>query len=416
MAALTTAGSTVFRFVRAEKTWKETGSGNVTFSLQTDKLVVSVGELVYVVQGGVRPKGSKAVVMRVKEDSAKNKKVKPESMIIAVRFEHLRDSKHVFSLLKLTPWIRPRQRTKPVRGPPPPFFLAMSTRERENVKTLISRAKPRYLEDGTIQRQLMAVYKMTQEQIDEAVDYFHPYLSASESMRKIQYREPSFSRTDVSSLPSVGATKSGKLIVGRKSSSSRRLSDIRAFPSNKSFQLRGVGATQANQSRPGSTLLHSEIKTSGAVTPKIGRKFHSKPDVEGSPFKLDSNKNEKYRRSTREILETNHQKTANQSFEDGVVKVPDVNIRISRLKKSPKDEDTKLSGFQNFDIHLDGQKSPRTKQNSPQTDNSPTQPSVQKPISPLTEDNLVLHNRLLKPSKGDFKRTVSLWLKESLTD
>merc|ERR1719150_1215096 len=72
--SLRTDGSTVFKFNRSEKKWKEKGSGDVTFSLklkatgaEMDQLIVSVGKLSFVVQGGVRPKGSKAIVMRGKE-------------------------------------------------------------------------------------------------------------------------------------------------------------------------------------------------------------------------------------------------------------------------------------------------------------------------------------------------------------
>merc|ERR1719229_824883 len=88
---LTTYGSTVFKFNRSEKKWKEKGSGDVTFSLklkntgaEMDQLIVSVGKLSFIVQGGVRPKGSKAIVMRGKEvrDVSGG-----EAIILAVRFE-----------------------------------------------------------------------------------------------------------------------------------------------------------------------------------------------------------------------------------------------------------------------------------------------------------------------------------------
>jgi len=415
MAALTTAGSTVFKFVRSEKTWKETGSGNVTFSLQTERLMVSVGELVYVVQGGVRRKGSKAVVMRVREDSSKCKKAKPESMIIAVRFERLKDTQHVLSLLKLTPWIRPRPRKKQPRGPPPAFFLSMSTRERENVRVLISRAKPRYIEDGTIQRQLMVVYKMTAEQIDEAIDFFHPWLSAADSRRRSHYRESSFSRTDNSSLPSIGcAEKSGKVLAPLcRQSSPRRVGALRAFSSNKSSQIIGAGANQATHSRPGSTLIHSGVATAGAAMPNIGTHVHRRSEANISPFTVDRNKNEKHRRNTLEITD----RAVKQSLEDFVGKVPETNNIISRWQKIPEDEAKSLGDDQNLKIQSEGQESPLgKKQNSSPTLHSPKQSPVKKAISPLTEDNLILHNKLLKPSKGDFKRTVSMWLKLSLPE
>merc|ERR1719233_357619 len=352
--------------------------------------------------------GKKAVVMRVKEDSTKCKKVKPETIIIAIRFARLMDSKHVFSLLKLTPYIRPRRRTKPVRGPPPAFFLAMSTRERENVRALISRAKPKYIEDGTIQRQLTVVYKMTIEQIEEAIDFFHPWLSAADSRRRSHYREHSFSRTDNSSLPSIGCADLAPL--GRKSSP-RRVSALRAFPSNKSSQLLGPGVPQATHSRPGSTLIYSEVATAGLAN--LGTHVHRRSEADISPFKLDTNKNEKHRRNTLEITD----RAAKPSVEDFVGKITDANNKISKWEKTSEEEAKNTGNDRSLENHSDGKESPLgKKQNSSPNSYSKKQSPVTKPISPLTEDNLILHNRLLKPSKGDFKRLVSNWLKVSLPE
>jgi len=410
MAALTTAGSTVFKFIRSEKTWRETGSGNVTFSVQTKRLMVSVDDLVYVVQGGVRRKGSKAVVMRVKEDSSKSKKATPESMIIAVRFECLKDTQHVLSLLKLTPWIRPRPRKKQPRGPPPAFFLAMSTRERENVRALISKAKQKYIEDGTIQRQLTVVYKMTIEQIEEAIDFFHPWLSAADSRRRSHYREHSFSRTDNSSLPSIGCGDLAPL--GRKSSP-RRVNALRAFPSNKSSQLLGPGVPQATHSRPGSTLMYSEVATAGAAVPNLGTHAHRRSEADISPFKLDTKKKEKHRRNTLEITD----RAAKPSVEDFAGKITDANNKISKWEKTSEEEGKNMGNDRSLEIHSDGKESPLgKKQNSGPNPYSNKQSPVTKAISALTQDNLILHNRLLKPSKGDFKRLVSNWLKVSLPE
>jgi hypothetical protein len=403
MAALTTAGSTVFKFIRSEKTWRETGSGNVTFSLQSDRLMVSVGDMVYVVQGGVKRKGSKAVVMRVKKDSSKSKKVKPESMIIAVRFERLKDTQHVLSLLKLAPWIRSRPRKKLPRGPPPTFYLSMSTRERENVKALISKAKARYIVDGTIQRQLISIYKMTQEQIDEAIDYFHPRLSSAEIRRQSHYREPSFSRTDNSSLPSVGCG----VPLAPKGSPVRRIGSLRPFPSNKSGQLLGVGATnQATHSKPGSTIVQSEVATAGVAIPNVSGRVHSRPWGERSPLKLATKKNEKHRRDTLE----------NPTFDDFVGKAPEIDNIKPTLEDAQEDEVKNLDAALNLETNVDGEKTPSPKKENRPTTHSPKQTSVPKAISRLTADNLILHNKLLKPSKGDFKLTVTMWLKASLPE
>lgn len=354
--------------------------------------------MVYVVQGGVKRKGSKAVVMRVKKDSSKSKK--PESMIIAVRFERPKDTQHVLSLLKLAPWIRSRPRKKQPRGPPPKFFLSMSTRERENVKALISKAKARYIEDGTIQRQLISIYKMTQEQIDEAIDYFHPWLSAAEIRRKSHYREPSFSRTN-SSLPSV---EYGVPLAPKGSPARQGRTTLQPFLSNKSSQLLGVGAHQATHSKPASTLVHSEVATAGAgvAIPNISSR---RPEGESSPLKLVTNKSEKHRRNTLEKFDV-----------IGKVQEDDDN-RKSRLENSAEDDAKNGDVVLNPGTHPDGEKTPSPrKESSLPANRSPKQISVPKAISRLTADNLILHNKLLKPSKGDFKRTVTMWLKVSLPE
>merc|ERR1719461_1032976 len=233
---LTTYGSTVFKFNRSEKKWKEKGSGDVTFSLklkssgaEMDQLIVSVGKLSFVVQGGVRPKGSKAIVMRGKEV----RDTQGEAIILAVRFEHERDSRNLFQMLANTPWIRPQRSAKkpsrPSRGksrrsgksrPPPNWFLGMGTREQENIRALVSNAQIAYLEDGTIQRQLATIYKLTAQKIDEAIDFFQPWVklgAAAGGGSSIG------TRTDVSSLPSI---HTGKLDYAKQSRSGRPMAPL----------------------------------------------------------------------------------------------------------------------------------------------------------------------------------------------
>jgi len=415
MAALTTAGSTVFQFVRSEKRWKQRGSGNVTFSLQTDRLLVSVGDLTYVVKdSGVKAKGSKAIVMRVREDSSKSNKTKSEWMIIAVRFEREEDSQHVLTLLKLTPWFRPRKRKKQSRRRRPAFLLTMSTRQRENVRALISNAKPRFLEEGIIQKQLATVYNMSQEQIDEAIDFFHPWLTASATRRSSHQRKSTLSMTSLPSRVTDSSAKPmGTLGLG---SSNRRISAVRAFPSDKSSHFVGVVGTGTN-SRPGSILVNADGSqpTDQLMLESNNMKVHSsRREAESSPLHLDTDQDEKYHRNTLET-DDNYPDADKPGIGEVDCKAPELDIGgIAKLGDSPGDGDYKVDAGNNLEVHRDGQKLSCTRvPSSPQHTSSSTQSRAP---SPLTAHNLMLHNRLLQSSKGDFRRTVSNWLQKSLIE
>merc|ERR1719433_936252 len=154
--------------------------------------------------------------MRGKEMRAAPVSPKGEAIILAVRFERERDSRSLFSMLSNTPWIRPQRgggrktkqpRNKSRRRPPPPWFLAMGTREQENVRALVSNAQIEYLEDGTIQRQLATIYKLTPQQIDEAIDFFQPWLKLGNAAGGGSRSFSIGTRTDVSSLPSIHTSK-----------------------------------------------------------------------------------------------------------------------------------------------------------------------------------------------------------------
>merc|ERR1719410_584070 len=121
-------------------------------------------------------------------------------------------------MLSNTPWIRPQRgskrpskpRTKSRRRfnkPPPPWFMATGTREQENIRALVSNAQIAYLEDGTIQRQLATIYKLTPQQIDEAIDFFQPWLKLGNAAGGGSRSFSIGTRTDVSSLPSIHTGK-----------------------------------------------------------------------------------------------------------------------------------------------------------------------------------------------------------------
>jgi len=378
MATLTTYGSTVFKFNRSEKKWKEKGSGDVTFSLKGDQLVVSVGKLSFIVQGGVRPKGSKAIVMRGKE---MRQETSGDAIILAVRFERERDSRNLFTMLSCTPWIRPHRsrtnrskgsrRNTPSKRPPPPWFLAMGTREQENVRALVSNAQVAYLEDGTIQRQLGTVYKLTPSQIEDAIDYFQPWLRLSKEPRN-HYRVSSFSigtRTDVSSLPSIHTAK--------------------LLP-NAAY------ASPSTPARPGANL-QAPVAPLRVRSPKV-------PD----------------------------DKKANQTYPEYPKPAPDSPKKEAVVPAGAPRSPKKAQNGQHPPSPKSGNKAPDQKAVKPSTPPKPASPDqppsgysdpktgprsglpiIDERTAPLTTQNLMLHNKIHQPIKGDFRTNVSSWLRKT---
>jgi len=102
-------------------------------------------------------------------------------MIIALRFARELDCRHLFNLLARSPWCSDNsshyrstlQNRRLARVPP--WFLGMELSQQQNIRVLVSRAETKMLEDGTIQRQLAGIYKLSPAEIDELIDYFQPY-------------------------------------------------------------------------------------------------------------------------------------------------------------------------------------------------------------------------------------------------
>jgi len=387
MNTLQTYGATVFKFDRSGKKWKELGSGVVSFTLKDDRLLISVNALTFFVQGGVRQKGPKAVVMRVRDDSS----TKGENIILAVRFERERDARNLFTLLASTQWIRPRTRGRkpPRRRPPPAFFMSMGTREQENIRALVSNAELRYIEDHTIQRQLKAIYKMTPSQIEEAINFFQPWLrhsKASGNKKSSHYHAPSLSlgtRTD-SSLPSI---RTSKLVKGR-------------IPPNYT--------TPAGSTRPaGSLRAHAPsniapgVVTLGPVEVEAEGK-QDKPEHTGEQLHLESN--EVKERPTPRVRKSSTSRKEEIPL-DKNLSPPEGNLKRGK-PKGVKRVDNGEADERTSSLKL-CEPTP-----TPPTSSPGRSSTANRVVSPLTTQNLMLHNKMVPQLKRDTHEKVTLWLKE----
>ena len=73
MDKLIIPGATIFMFNPVEKKWRQKANGNITFSHNSKDLIISIGYLSFLVKGGVRSKGRGSVVMRVRDETSKDK-------------------------------------------------------------------------------------------------------------------------------------------------------------------------------------------------------------------------------------------------------------------------------------------------------------------------------------------------------
>jgi len=379
--SLRTDGSTVFKFNRSEKKWKEKGSGDVTFSLKLkssgadiDQLVVSVGKLSFIVQGGVRPKGSKAIVMRGKEV----RDVQGEAIILAVRFEHEQDSRSLFQMLANTPWIRPqrgskrpskprtksRRRFNNFKKPPPNWFMETGTREQENIRALVSNAQVQYLEDGTIQRQLATIYKLTPEQIEQAIDFFQPWLKlgagASGGSRSFSIG----TRTDAS-LPSIHTAKLEY---------SKQIAPLQRVRSPKPAQ-------QPSPAYPkgGAPPLGSYPQPAAPDPPPEAKQDNPPAQSPPSP----SGPNQAAR------VDNNQQAAANN--------MPNNSPAAQANRRPPG----------NYEQNTMYESNARSSRKGSRL------PIIDEKTAPLTAQNLLLHNQIVIPIKGDFRASVTTWLRKT---
>jgi len=387
MSSLSTYGSTVFKFDRAGKKWKELGSGFVSFTLKDDRLVISVNSLTFYVQGGVRQKGPKAVVMRVRDDSLS----KGDNIILAVRFERERDARNLFTLLASTQWIRPRHRgRKHRRREPPAFFMSMGTREQENIRALVSNAEKEYIEDHTIQRQLAVIYKMTPLQIEEAINFFQPWLRRGTTpggKRGAHPRAPSLSVTRTeSSLPSI---RTSKLTKARKSPS---------FP------------TPAGSNRPGGSLRAHAPSNIIAPQLELGAGASGQIEVEGKQNKAEIAASPELHLESNEAKEEPKQRAPKNSSPTKEEIPLENNLAPHAGNVKGKSNATKRIDHPEADERTSSMR--RYEYSTPPTSSPGRSVSANRGVCQLTMQNLMLHNKMVPQLKRDTHEKVTLWLKE----
>jgi len=203
MNKLLISGATLFMFNPVEKKWRQRGNGDVTFSVNFKDLMISLGKLSFLVKGGIRSKGTRSVVMRVKEDYALDKKAR----ILACRFERARDVETLFVLLSGKRSCGRKWSAKQALRTPPPWFLAMQKCNQEKIKALVSKGNPQYIRDGIVQRELIALYNMTPAQVNEVIELYNPGALQNPSkdtsgQGRNRVKIPSFDQS-VITLPSV---------------------------------------------------------------------------------------------------------------------------------------------------------------------------------------------------------------------
>jgi len=390
MNTLQTYGATVFKFDRSGKKWKELGSGVVSFTLKDDRLVISVNALIFFVQGGVRQKGPKAVVMRVRDNSST--KGKSENIILAVRFERERDARNLFTLLACTQWIRPRTHgRKPARRrAPPAFFMSMGTREQENIRALVSNAELRYIEDHTIQRQLAAIYKMTPSQIEESINFFQPWLrhsSATAGKRGSHPRAPSLSlgtRTD-SSLPSF-RTAGTKHVKGR-------------IPQNYTTPTGSTRPAESLRAHAPSNIAPGVV----ALGPLEAEGKQDKPENTGKRVVPGTNEEKELHAQLTPKNSSPKQKKINV---DQKIGPPAGNLKRGKPKGANRIEPAEA------DERTSSLKQCEPTRSTPPKPSSGLSSSANRVVSPMTTHNLMLHNKMVPQLKRDTHEKVTLWLKE----
>lgn len=386
--------ATIFMFNPVEKKWRQKAIGDVTFSLNFKDLLISTGKLSFlVIKGSVRSKGRGSVVMRVYESSQDK-----GARILACRFERARDVQKLFALLagiqKIPSgpqWLK--------RRTPPTWSFPMKKSEQRKVEALVSKANPKYIKDGIIQRELVRLYKMTSAQVKEVMEYYGKHkikIPAEETINQTKHGRVQSLNFDQSviTLPSTALTPSspGWHVYPRPHSSnplkvkidanSRPRAPLRTAhvgggalqnfspkrntsvltPTNKAVHI-GQTPRHRSLSHIEDSLNQSSRKLPNSTTAEIG----FGPRISQNTLRHDELKHQKPSPRKQRHISTNDQQM--KSFN----KIP------------PSNSMTKQSPLSSKSAHL-----------------------------PLTSHNLLLYNKTVPPLKGDYKTLVRRWLDRSL--
>jgi len=373
--------------------------------------MVTLGKQSFFVKGTLKPKGPNAVVMRVWGIEACSEE---PDMILAVRFAKEGDLERLAVMLsdkkldKRKPRTSRMSRRRAQKSPLPPWFASMEKSKRNSIQNLIKNAKPKYLKDGTIRMQLAQMYDLSPGQIQWVIDFFLSWRHVGK-MRQTHRRAVSCSLNSVSSFPSLSFHNSGlregpmrhiSQISGAslQNNSSNQLVNgrhIRLPPSAIVFPSRRNHRSRGNLSDFSAQLIRS---------PGMSSSFQRPADIEANPNKqicmspelhnannphfLGPNSGSENNEKLRGNLKGDHGQFNQQNTAHLMPIVENLNPSNSNDGSSSKEVRTPKETIMEEDSNL--------------------------PLSPLTEQNLLLYNRLKPPLKGNYKSIVRTWLQKSV--
>lgn len=275
---------------------------------------------------------------------------------------------------------------------------------RNSILNLIRNAKPRYLNDGTI-NMLLANYELTPGQIAWLIDFFRSRRQVGK-MRENHMRAVSWSMNSGSSFPSLSLQKSSLLggpVV--------HISQFGIDCSVNNLLTPVVKTRQLRQSNSSSRVVNPRLAygtkgNPGELSLQIGghpgmKSFRHPADIETNPNKqlpkstLSNNTNPHVFDPT-----TGFDKNENSRarYEEGYGKFGQDNL--AHL----------IPILENFNPINRNDGSPT---NQGRTPNETVEEDSNLILSSLTEQNLLLYNRLKPPLKGDFTTIVRTWLQKS---
>lgn len=397
--------ATIFKFQRPEKKWREKGYGDVTFVLKGEDLMVTLGKQSFFVKGTLKPKGPNAVVMRVWGVEACSEE---PDMILAVRFAKEGDLERLAGMLSDKKLDKRKTRTsrmsrRSMKSPLPPWFASMEKSKRNSIQNLIKNAKPKYLKDGTIRMQLAQMYDLSPGQIQWVIDFFLSWRHVGK-MRQTHRRAVSCSLNSLSSFPSLSFHNSGAPMrhISQGASPANNGSNqmvngrhIRLQPSGLAFPSRRNHRSRGNLSDFSTQLIRS---------PGISSSFHRPADIEANPNTQICMSPELNNTNNPHVLRPISGFDSNEKLR-GTPKVDHGQFNQQNVAHlMPIVENLNPSNSN------DGSSSHQVRSANETNEEDSNLP----PLSPLTEQNLVLYNRLKPPLKGDFRSIVSTWLQKSV--
>lgn len=455
---ITFSDTTIFKFNRSARKWREKGHGSITFLLRGDDLMIVLGKQCFFVNDGIRPKGPNSFVVRVWRKGASTDS---PDMILAIRFARERDPQRLAALLpdQILDQHQFKISKKPhkPRKQPPPWLSSLGRRNKHSMQSFIQNARIKDLKNGRVHGQLAKMYRLSPWQVEEAIDFFYN-MHRMVRKRDIYSQLPSLSlENSESSLPGVSphnntrrissnqypgkvgyrahpVNYSGKkLAVNNKPIRPPHSPSIQLFPvKNKVFYPGWDHESRGNPSEISAQLLASSGKNTPVhrhpeIGPNPNQQFHRQRVFNTLPKKTHIRFVENH---TRQFMDTDKSpltpgrppsNLTRGTAKGDVGKFSKVTPRgdINKFQRvTPKGEQGKFSN-ENFrpPALLKHNYSPTqgyersSLQGEPSADTAGAEHFV--PVSRLTEQNLILLNKITPPLKGDYRTIVSTWLEKS---